>query len=291
MTGWKELPKKRKNNVRAAVRAGIQLVFFLFFPGAFTAAFHGAKYLFTQIGLGQPLRMTGMVQTLVVLCACTVLFGRFFCGYACAFGSLGDVVHALAAALFRRLGKRLPGIPERIGGLLSCGKYLVLAGIVLLCYAGAWGKTGGMSPWDVFSMLRAGNTSFNGYGPGIVLLVLIVAGMALEERFFCRYLCPMGAVFSLLPVLPVLGLVRDRKECLKGCRACTATCPSRIELPTGESYEVRGDCFQCQRCIGTCPKGNIHCGCSLLKGNEIWFTLLKAAFLFSILFWLDTYLS
>ena len=65
-------------------------------------------------------------------------------------------------------------------------------------------RSRGTSPWDVFSMLHAGNFRLSSYTPGIVLLVLILVGMFFEERFFCRFLCPMGAVFSLLPILPVL---------------------------------------------------------------------------------------
>lgn len=50
-------------------------------------------------------------------------------------------------------------------------------------------------PVDVFSMLHAGNFRLSSYIPGIVLLVLILVGMFFEERFFCHFLCPMGAVF------------------------------------------------------------------------------------------------
>ena len=58
-------------------------------------------------------------------------------------------------------------------------------------------------------MLHAGNFKLGGYIVGLVLLVLILVGMAFQERFFCRVLCPMGAVFSMLPVLPLFTLRRD----------------------------------------------------------------------------------
>lgn len=59
-----------------------------------------------------------------------------------------------------------------------------------------------------FSMLHAGNFKLGGYIVGLVLLVLILVGMAFQERFFCRVLCPMGAVFSMLPVLPLFTLLQ-----------------------------------------------------------------------------------
>lgn len=132
----------------------------------------------------------------------------------------------------------------------------------------------------------AGNFKLGGYLVGLVLLVLIIAGMCFEERFFCRNFCPMGAVFSLLPVLPFFALHRDRENCIKGCKACTKKCPSNIGLPEDGSPKVEGDCFQCQKCIDTCPKGNIHTGVKGLCGNEFWFTILRAVILLMLLLWL-----
>ncbi|MFQ9387568.1 MAG: 4Fe-4S binding protein [Coprococcus sp.] len=88
----------------------------------------------------------------------------------------------------------------------------------------------------------------------LCLLVLIMVGMAVQERFFCRFLCPMGAVFSWLPMLPFFTLKREREQCIKGCSACTKQCPSDIGLPEVGSLNVSGDCFQCQKCIDTCPR-------------------------------------
>ena len=165
-------------------------------------------------------------------------------------------------------------------------KYIVLALISILCFAGVYSKAKGTSPWDVFSMLHAGNFKLGGYLVGLVLLVLILAGMCFEERFFCRNFCPMGAVFSLLPILPFFALHRDRENCIKGCKACTKKCPSNIGLPEDGSPRVEGDCFQCQKCIDTCPKGNIHTGVKEIRGNEFWFTILRAAILLALLLWL-----
>ena len=162
---------------------------------------------------------------------------------------------------------------------LQAVKYIVLAIIAVACYAGVYNKAKGFSPWDVFSMLHARNFKLGGYALGVVILVLIAVGMCLQERFFCRVLCPMGAVFSILPVLPLSTLRRDRAECIKGCRACTMKCPSDIELAADTAPELSGDCFQCQKCIDTCPKGNIHTGIRALKGNEIWYTVLRAVIL------------
>lgn len=278
--------KKQLKTIHSRVRAAIQLLFFLFFPSVYTAAFAGVKYIFTQLGAGEKIGLTSFVTVLLVVCAYTVIFGRFFCGFACAFGALGDGVHGLYLWICKKRKRKPVKISEKLTEKLAALKYLVLAAIVLLCYAGVYGKTQGVSPWDVFSVLRAGNFGLKGYVPGLILLLLVLLGMCLEERFFCRNLCPMGAVFSLLPVLPFFALHRDRENCLKGCKACTRACPSGIGLPESGSPEVKGDCFQCQKCIDTCPKSNIHTGIRALKGNEVWFTVLRAAILAGLFLWM-----
>ena len=170
---------------------------------------------------------------------------------------------------------------------MGCVKYLVLSGLLLLSYLGLYGLMRGRSPWDVFSMLTARNLHLEGCAVGCVLLLLIAVGMFFEERFFCRVLCPMGAIFSLLPVLPIFALRRSRKYCGPKCFHCTSICPSAIELPEDGQLDASGDCFQCQKCTANCPKTNIHAACSeKLRGNELWFILLRAGLLFGLLFWL-----
>lgn len=275
----KQMNKKTLKKVHVWVRAVIQLLYFLFIPSAYTAAFNGVKYIFTQMGAKSHLELTSFVVTLIALCLFTIVFGRFFCGFACAFGSLGDAVRAFYVFICKKLKKKPVTMKASVVKYLQAVKYIVLVLLVVSCYTSVYSKTQGMSPWDVFSMLHAGNFKLGGYIVGLVLLVLILVGMAFQERFFCRVLCPMGAVFSMLPVLPLFTLRRDRSECIRGCRACTMKCPSDIELAPDTAPELSGDCFQCQKCIDTCPKRNIHTGIRSLKGNEIWFTVLRAVVL------------
>ena len=229
------------------LRALIQVLYFLFIPSVYTAAFAGVKYIFKQNGTGEQVAVTSFVRVLGVICIYTMLFGRFFCGFACAFGTLGDGVHALYVWICKKRKKKPLQIADAWTEKLCYLKYIVLALISILCFAGIYGKGKGTSPWDVFSMLHAGNFKLGGYLVGLVLLVLILVGMCFEERFFCRNFCPMGAVFSLLPVLQFFALHRDRENCIKGCKACTKKCPSNIGLPEDGSPKVEGDCIQCQK--------------------------------------------
>lgn len=284
-TDMRRLTAKQKK-AHIWLRALIQLAYFIFLPSAFTAAFAGVKYIFTRLGAGEKIGLTAFVTVLAVLCLFTIIFGRFFCGFACAFGSFGDAVHGAYLWICKKIKKKPVRLSAAVSTRLSVLKYIVLALIAAMCFGQVYGRAQGTSPWDVFSMIHAGNFKLGGYIPGLVLLVLLIPGMCVQERFFCRFFCPMGAVFSLLPVLPFFSLRRERENCIKGCSACTRKCPSGIELPSAGSMEVSGDCFQCQKCIDTCPKGNIHCGTDVLRGNEVIFTAFRALLLLFLFMWM-----
>lgn len=265
--------RKQQQKRQKILRAVLQLCFFFLTPSLFTGAFSGVKYIFTRIGTSQVLEPVSFVITLAALCGLTILFGRFFCGYVCAFGSLGDGVFYLSSLIQKKLRKKLPKMPMGLKQRLRYLPFLLLTVIILLCAGGAYGALGGWSPWDVFSMLTALNFRLGRYVLGLVLLVLILLGMAWEPRFFCRFLCPMGAVFRLLPIAPWSVLHRNTEQCIRGCTACTKNCP--VELHLGEQ-ENAGDCIRCDRCRTVCPKGNILPGIPALSRCPEAVTILKA---------------
>ena len=284
MTERKPLTARQKKTLMyKGTRTAIQIMFFILAPSLFTEAFGGIKSIFQSFSAGQVLEYNSFVKTLVILCGFTILTGRFFCGYACAFGAIGDWIYALSQYIQKVIGKkkgkkvRLPDISKTLQRRLQWIKYGILAIIVILCAMGVYGSLHGWSPWDVFSMFRAWNLRLSGYAVGVILLILIVIGMAWKERFFCQFLCPMGAVFALLPVLPWTKLNRERENCLKGCSVCERNCPTAVSLEKDGFRD--GECIRCNRCTENCPKRNIGTSISSWKGNEIWSLILEAVLL------------
>ena len=90
--------RKKKDLAHQIVRFCTQIVFFIMAPGVFSGAFNAVKNAFTQIGVGAPIEVTSFAMLFIMVCAFTIVFGRFFCGYACAFGTLGDVLYMLKKA-------------------------------------------------------------------------------------------------------------------------------------------------------------------------------------------------
>lgn len=271
--------RQKAQKQRVWLRAVLQLIFFLSMPGAFVAGFSGVRQLFLRIGAGEVLQLDSFALSLLGLCGFTILFGRFFCGYVCAFGSLGDLIYGLSTIaqkklLHRKKVFRLPDTVVRFGQKL---KYVLLAFLLLLCAAGLDGKLSGTSPWEVFSRLTALRLPRAGWGIGIALFVLILVGMALQPRFFCQFFCPMGAIFSLLPILPFAQLHRDADNCIPGCNACANRCPVHLKLD--EQSLCGGECIACEACVGTCPCGNISRWNRKLA-SSLWLPTLGKALLF-----------
>lgn len=302
--------------VHKVVRFAVQAAFFVLAPGLFSGAFNGVKYIFSHIGMGEPLELTSFLAILIALIGFTVVFGRFFCGYACAFGTLGDVLFALFD--FIREKARLPKVPfpPLLVKVLSFLKYVVLAAICLACFIGVWSAYSASSPWTAFAAIYAG--SINGIETAaFVLLGLVMIGMAVRERFFCQFLCPLGAVFSLMPVLGFSEYSRTREHCATKCGQCRKACPVDI-WPDADTLE-QGECIACGRCAQACPLGNINVvalekptheqagqrneaaaetpaedssparpvrktreSWYLVKGSELGYTLLKAALLLAM---------
>ena len=108
------LTKKQRKQIHGWLLAIIQLLYFLFLPSAYTAAFAGVKYIFTQLGAGEKISLTSFVSVLIVLCLYTIVFGRFFCGFACAFGSFGDALHGIYLWICKKIRKKPYRISEKI---------------------------------------------------------------------------------------------------------------------------------------------------------------------------------
>jgi polyferredoxin len=271
---------KRKRNAVHLTRFAIQVGFFIIFPELFSLAFSGVRYLANQIAAREIIVWNPFLAALVALLAFTVLFGRFFCGYACAFGSIGDWAFAYASFILRRSGKKPLRLPDKAVSALLYAKYAVLAAILAACLLQRYSLVDGADPWYAFALLRAGNFDLSGKMWATVLLGLIFIGMLFVERFFCMFLCPLGAVFTLLPMLPFTLYNRKKEECIPGCARCVKACPAAISL--GESDSKYGDCFQCGKCGAECPKSNIKSGFRKLRAAELWLAVPKAALLLAI---------
>ena len=239
----------------------IQIMFFILAPSSFASGYMGLKSLFMQIQVmttqrGYEFELASFTILLFALLALTVLLGRYFCGYVCAFGFVGDVLFRLSVAVTDKLKIRRRPLPTKLERVLRCGKYVVLIGECVLILMGFMMWVSENSPWSAYSSVIGFMFECITVVGG-VLLVIIVIGMVWKERCFCEFLCPLGAVYSLMPTFPTGRMRRERPKCLKNCSVCKDHCPVNIE-PKGRL--LAGECLMCGRCADGCPVHNVTCG-------------------------------
>ena len=245
-----------KNKKINWIKVVIQILSFALIPGLFEGEFAAVGNIVSCIYKGNISweSVKYSVWMLLATVPATVLVGRFFCGFFCSFGAVQDLLwlgsHRLRA-LFP--GKRNLKKADRI---FRFAKYAVLFYFIIFIWSGVTAvKTAG--PWQVFGQY----VSF-GHWPGLklllsvggVLLLLIFIGSLFVQRFFCRYFCPMGAIYSLISQTSFLKIDKPRKECGK-CHLCTSKCTMGMDL-TKKDRIAGGECINCQKCVSWCPKGN-----------------------------------
>lgn len=247
-----------KNKKINWIKVVIQILSFALIPGLFEGEFAAVGNIVSCIYKGNISweSVKYSVWMLLATVPATVLVGRFFCGFFCSFGAVQDLLwlgsHRLRA-LFP--GKRNLKKADRI---FRFAKYAVLFYFIIFIWSGVTAvKTAG--PWQVFGQY----VSF-GHWPGLkpllsvggVLLLFIFIGSLFVQRFFCRYFCPMGAIYSLISQTSFLKIDKPREECGK-CHLCTSKCTMGMDL-TKKDRIAGGECISCQKCVSWCPKGNVH---------------------------------
>ena len=247
-----------KNKKINWIKVVIQILSLALIPGLFEGEFAAVGNIVSCIYKGNISweSVKYSVWMLLATVPATVLVGRFFCGFFCSFGAVQDLLwlgsHRLRA-LFP--GKRNLKKADRI---FRFAKYAVLFYFIIFIWSGVTAvKTAG--PWQVFGQY----VSF-GHWPGLklllsvggVLLLLIFIGSLFVQRFFCRYFCPMGAIYSLISQTSFLKIDKPREGCGK-CHLCTSKCSMGMDL-TKKDRVAGGECISCQKCVSWCPKGNVH---------------------------------
>jgi len=180
--------------------------------------------------------------------ALTLLFGRVFCGWICPLGTIAEGT----AAAGRRLGLGGRHLPPAVDRPLRGLKYVVLVAITVLAWV--WGTLAwrGFDPWVAVMHIPAGWSALEESPWSFVVLGVGVLGAGLFiERFWCRYLCPLGALLALFARFSAVKIRRSSQSCIR-CDACHRECPVDLN-PQASDAVTSPECLACGRCAEACP--------------------------------------
>ena len=172
--------------------------------------------------------------------AALILWGRgAYCGWLCPFGALQELTNQVAR-YFKVPQWELPwGLNERLWAVKYM-LFLALAGIALMSIDHAE-QLAEVEPFKTAIILK-----FDRTWPFVLYaLVLLVIGLFVD-RFYCRYLCPLGAALAIPARMRIFDWLRRYRECGNPCRVCAIECPVQAINPIGQISP--NECINCMNC-------------------------------------------
>lgn len=240
------------------IRRIIQLVCFFLLPGLFIQIYTSTKALVMALVNSNFSLQANLLDLVVVLSVypLTLLLGRFFCGWVCAMGSIGDLLTAIRNGLKIKELKMEGSADQK----LKAVKYiLLLFAVIFIWVLQIVVIPQGLNPLDAFGVLVSLNNWDLLLSTFLIATILLAAVLVISffmPRFFCRYLCPTGAILSLLSLPRMLTIKKPRENC-RNCTLCTQNCPMAIPLYKTDKSRS-GECIECGQCVIGCPMDNCH---------------------------------
>jgi len=185
-----------------------------------------------------------------------LLLKRGFCSWICPFGLLTEYLNWLHALIYRKNIK----LPRWLDYPLRSLKYLLLAfflwAIVLQMNVVAL-EYFIHSPYNMVADIKMLYFFKNITPFAFWVLIVLVMLSVLIRNFWCRYLCPYGALLGALSFLSILKIRRNQETCTN-CQKCTRTCP--VDIKVHKTLSVLSDeCHACLKCVAACPETDTLC--------------------------------
>jgi len=186
---------------------------------------------------------------LIAFLAISFLFRKAFCSWLCPVGTLSEYLWRVGQKLFGRNFR----LPRWLDLSLRSLKYLLLGFFVWAVLSMASDELAAFmsSPYGIIADVRMLNFFRHvGETAAIVLGILVVASLFVQN-FWCRYLCPYGALLGLTALASPTRIRRHAESCID-CAKCAKACPSA--LPVDKLITIKSaECTGCLECVAVCP--------------------------------------
>ncbi|MBU7009817.1 MAG: 4Fe-4S binding protein [Theionarchaea archaeon] len=219
-----------------------QFTFLVFFVVLFYKTQYPLEFVYTNILLrASPLIMISNILITysfsvrflpaILLLVATLFLGRFFCGWICPVGTISDLIPKTKRRLsFHRF------------------KYYFLVFLIALSVLG-FQLLLISDPLVIFTRSLAFITQMR---VSLMLIFIIILVTGFGERFWCRVICPLGALLGVFSIAKVLHL--HVQENCKKCNICSRVCP----MDAIQDFDVkRTECTLCFECVDKCPQNAV----------------------------------
>ena len=199
----------------------------------------------------------------LIICTTALVAKKSFCSWICPVGLLSDGLATLHNFLFKKFLK----LPKWVDIPLRSIKY-VIAGFFI------WSIFFNMpanaleqfiqSPYNTFADIKMLKLFTEISSTSLWVITALVVLSILIRNFWCRYLCPYGAILGVLGRFSLGSIRRNESNCIR-CGKCEAVCPGNISILKKITIHSL-ECSACQRCVETCPSKDAI-GFSLFSGK------------------------
>lgn len=172
-----------------------------------------------------------------------VLLGPVFCGFACPFGFIQDLIGHITV----KLGVKRREIPQSLDRVLKYLRYLIFIVVGAYGFSVVYQILGYDPRANFLNILYRREIAPLALGSIVVFALLNI----FYPRIFCRYFCYEGAKYSLFGIFKPIRISRNESKCVN-CKLCDRKCPMGIKVSTTDTVDSF-QCINCYQCTDVCP--------------------------------------
>ncbi|MCQ6281487.1 4Fe-4S binding protein [Bacillus sp. EB600] len=178
-----------------------------------------------------------------------ILFRKTFCSWFCPIGTVSEWLGVLGKKLFKRNFE----IPQVVAWLLTPLKYLLLLFFLnmIIGMSTYTAKYFLDDPYNKISDVKMLLFFLNISGFSLKVVIVLVLLSLFFKNFWCRFLCPYGALIGLGSIFRITKVRRNEDTCTN-CEMCTKVCPQRIKVSQKKTV-LTPNCTACMACVEACP--------------------------------------